>query len=339
MSNGPAAFVAYDRTVARFATACARQVTVTQIMCGVDVSSENLDARIGRDGARLRVDNSAEGIAELAAFCREHGVELAAMEATGGYEKLPFGLLWAGAIPCAIVNPRAVRRFAEGMGILEKTDEIDAGVIAWYAEVERIRAHEPPSAAQQQLRALVTRLRQITEAVVLQTNQRRLVEDRDVLASIDEIVALLRRQTKTFEAEIATRIGEDPLWKELDQTFRSIKGVADRTIARIMADLPEIGTMSNKATSKLVGLAPIARDSGKIKGKRPIRGGRGTVRSILFVVAEIVRRFDPDFIAFHKRLSDAGKPKKAIRVALAHKLLVRLNAKARDVRKKFAVQA
>lgn len=336
MSNGTAAFVAYNRTVARFATACARQVTVTEIICGVDVSSENLDVRIGRDGAHPRVDNSAEGIAKLAAFCREHGVELVAMEATGGYEKPPFGLLWAGAIPSAIVNPRAVRRFAEGMAMLEKTDGIDAGVIAWYAEVKRIRAHEPQSAAQPRLGALVTRMRQITENAVLQKNQRRLLDDPDVLASIDEMVVLPRRQAKTFEDKIAARIGEDPLWKQLNQTFRSIKGVADRTVARIIADLPEIGTMSNKATTKRVGLAAIARDSGKIKGKRPIRGGRGSVRSILFVVAEIVRRFDPDFIAFDKRPSAAGKPKKAIRVALAHKLLVRLNAKARDVRKQFA---
>ncbi len=310
---------------------------MTKIICGVDVSSEYLDARVGRDGACARFANSPADIAEFARFCRTHGVELVAMEATGGYEKLAFGLLWAEAIPCAIVNPRAVRRFAEGMGLLEKTDRIDAGVIAWHAEVKRICAQQPETASQQKLAALVTRLRQITDNMVLQSNQRRLIDDPDVLASIDDLLALLRRQAKAFEAKIAALIAHDPLWKQLDRAFRSIKGVADRTVARIIADLSEIGTLSNKAAAKLVGLAPIAKDSGKIKGRRSIRGGRSSVRSILFVVAEVVRRYDPDFAAFHKRLTDAGKPKKVIRIALAHKLLVRLNAKAREVRKQFAL--
>jgi transposase len=305
----------------------------------VDVSSETLDARVGPHGPSLRVERSATGIAQLAAFCREHQVEIAVMEATGGYEKLVFALLWAADTPCAIVNPRAVRRFAEGMGWLEKTDRIDAGLIAWYAEVKRIAACPPPSETQQRLTALVGRLRQLTELQVMQLNQRRLQADANVLASIDAVIALVRSQIRQFERDIAGLIAADALWRQLDQTFRSIKGVADRTVARVMADLPEIGLISNKAIAKLVGLAPIAKDSGKSTGRRRIRGGRATVRSILFVVAEIVRRFDPDFIAFHRKLSQAGKPKKAIRVALARKLLVRLNAKARDVRQEFAQAA
>src|SRR5258708_30329454 len=134
-------------------------------------------------------------------------------------------------------------------------------------------------------------------------------------------------------------IGSDRLWTTLDAAFRSIKGVADRTVARLLAELPEIGTLSNKAAAKLAGLAPLARDSGKRQGKRPARGGRSTIRSILFVVAEVVRRHEPDFAAFHQRLTLAGKPKKVIRIALAHKLLVRLNAKARDVRNQIACPA
>jgi transposase len=218
------------------------------------------------------------------------------------------------------------------MGFLEKTDRIDAGVIAWYAEVKRIVAQAPAGETQEQLQALVTRLRQITQTRTAQLNQRRLQSDAMVLASFDEILGLLARQIRRFERAIAQLIAGDPLWTALDAAFRSIKGVADRTVARLMAELPEIGTLSNKAASKLVDLAPIARDSGKITGKRAVRGGRSGVRSILFVVAEIVRRHEPDFAAFHRKLSQAGKPKKLIRVALAHKLLVRLNAKARDVR-------
>lgn len=329
--------VTHDRTVARLPVAWTRQVTVAKTICGVDVSSTSLDARIGHaDGPYRRFDRSAEGIAALAAFCRDQGVDLVVMEATGGYEQLPFGLLWEQGIGAAIVNPRAVRRFAEAMGLLEKTDRIDAGVIAWYAAVKRITPRAPASQTQQQLTAWVGRLRQLVDLRVSQSNQRRLLSEPDLLASIDEIIATINRQIRAFEARIAALIAADPLWTKLDAAFRSIKGVADRTVARLMAELPEIGTLSAKAVAKLVGLAPIAHDSGKRRGKRPVRGGRAGVRSVLFVVAELVRRHDPAFAAFSKRLAVAGKPKKVIRVALAHKLLTKLNAKARDVRAELA---
>lgn len=312
---------------------------MTKTICGVDVSSQVLDARIGSHGARRQVERSAQGIAQLAAFCREQEVELVVMEATGGYEKLPFMLLWAAGLPCAIVNPRSVRRFAEAMGQLEKTDRLDAGIIAQFAAVKRIVAQRPASETQQRLTALVGRLRQLTALKVMQMNQRRLVVEADVLASIEAVLALLASQIRQFENAIAALIAADPLWHKLDAAFRTIKGVAERTVARLMADLPEIGTLTNKAAAKLAGLAPIAKDSGQILGKRRVRGGRSSVRSILFVVAEIVRRHDPDFAAFHRKLTLAGKPKKLIRIALARKLLVRLNAKARDARCQIAIPA
>jgi transposase len=309
---------------------------VADVICGVDVSSEMLDARIGMDGPFERFARLPEGIEALNAFCRAHGVELVVMEATGGYERQPFGLLWAQGMPVAIVNPRAVRQFAQGMGLLEKTDRIDAGVIAWYARVKAVAPSEPAGETQQRLTALVARLRQLTELRVAQSNQRRLVTDPTVRNSFEDMLALIARQIRSLEAEIAGMIDDDPLWRKLDEAFREIKGVAGRTVARLMADLPEIGTLSNKAIAKLAGLAPIACDSGKHTGKRAIRGGRQTVRSILFVIAGIVRKYDADFAAFDKRLRDAGKPKKVILIALAHKLIVRLNAKARDARSTFA---
>jgi transposase len=308
---------------------------VAKIICGVDVSGETLDASIGLAGPVTQVRRTSEGIAELRSFCAEHGVELVVMEATGGYEKLPFGLLWAASLPCAIVNPRSVRRFAEAMGFLEKTDRIDAGVMADYARVKRIVAQEPASETQERLRSLVTRLRQLTEMKVAQTNQRRLLEPGEARESIDEVLTLIRSQIRRFEALIAELLASDPLWRALDAAFREIKGVADRTIARLAAELPEIGTISNKAVAKLAGLAPIAKDSGKRKGKRPIRGGRASVRSILVVVAAVVGRHDDELAAFRQRLVQAGKPKMTVRIAVARKLLVRLNAKARDARKAF----
>jgi transposase len=309
---------------------------VTRIICGVDVASKSLEARIGQQGAAASFPNTPQGIAALGAFCQAHQVELVAMEATGGYEQQAFALLSQQGLPAAILNPRAVRQFAESMGSLEKTDRIDAGMIAWYAEVKK----SPPAClapqSQQHLRALVTRLRQLTDIRTAQLNQQRLVTDRSVQASFTKLLAVVNRQIRDLEQRIAKLIEQDPLWGELNQAFRTIKGVADRTVARMMAEMPEVGTLSNKTISKLAGVAPLARDSGKYQGRRVVRGGRASVRDLLFIVASVVGRYEPDFMAFQQRLREAGKPPKVIRIALAHKLLVRLNAKARDVRQRLA---
>jgi transposase len=301
-------------------------------LCGVDVSSEVLDARIWPGGVELQVKRTAEGVAELCVWCKAHGVELAAMEATGGYERIAFRLLWAGGVPAAIVNPRQVRRFAEAMGRLEKTDRVDAEMIARYAQAKAVVPEAPPPASQEQFTALVTRLGQLTAARVSQANQARLVEEPYVRASIQQVLDLLNLQIRAFETQIANLLQCDPLWRELDAVFRQTKGVADRTVARLMADMPEIGTLTGKECGKLAGLAPLAKDSGKHQGRRRTRGGRASVRSLLYVVAGIVAKYEPDYIAYRQKLLDAGKPRKVVRIALARKLLVRLNAKARDVR-------
>lgn len=309
---------------------------MTRTICGVDVASKSLEARIGQQGAAGSFPNNPEGIAALGAFCQTHQADLVAMEATGGYEQQAFAQLSEQGLPVAILNPRAVRQFAQSMGSLEKTDGIDAGMIAWYAEVKK----SPPVCLapqnQQHLRALVTRLRQLTDIRTAQRNQQRLVTDRAVQASFAKLLALVGRQIRDLEQRIARLIEQDPLWRELNQAFRTIKGVADRTVARLMAEMPEIGMLSNKTISKLAGVAPLAHDSGKHQGKRLVRGGRPSVRHILFIVASVVGRHEPDFIAFRQRLSATGKPPKVVRIALAHKLLIRLNAKARQVRQQRA---
>lgn len=309
---------------------------MTKTICGVDTSKQHLDARIVPGEAFARFANDAAGIAGLAAFCGEHKVELVVMEATGGFERLAFTLLWEAGVACAIVNPRSVRHYAEAMGFLEKTDRIDAFIIAHFARSKGLKAMLPASKNQCRLKALVVRLRQLTDDLVINKQRRGQVEDTEITATFDEIIALINRQSRRLEGEIASLIDDDPLWAVLDKTFRTVKGVADRTVARIMAELPEIGTYDNKAIAKLVGLAPLANDSGKKNGKRSIRGGRSTVRSILFLVADIARRHDASLADFHHRLTKAGKAKKVVRIALAHKLLVRLNAKARDARAQFA---
>lgn len=312
---------------------------MTRIICGVDVSAATLDARIGRDGPWRQFARTSEAIVQLAQFCKDHQTNLVVMEATGGYERLPFAQLWAAGLPVAIVNPRSVRQFAEAMGALEKTDKIDTAMIAWFADVRHIEPTPLPRDNHQRFTALVVRMRQLVELRMIQDNQRRLVTDPATLASFTAVLSAINQQLRALERDVAGLIDTDPLWLALDAAFREIKGVADRTIARLIAHLPEIGTLSGKAVAKLSGLAPIARDSGKKIGKRPVRGGREAVRSILYTVAELVRRYDPDFKAFYERLRAAGKPARVVRIALARKLLVRLNAKAREVRKRFAAAA
>jgi transposase len=316
--------------------------------CGVDISKEWLDAFASSTGAFKRFSNTPDGVKALAAFCRAAGVELVVMEASGGYEQLVFLTLWGLGQPCAITNARAVRDFdrkvevyperlqgsrrAKAMGQLEKTDKIDAEMIAKFGAAKPLAPTLPPSEDQQKMAALVARLRQITSDTTIQ--KQRLASARDAVMrdGLIEVIALLKRQSKAIIASIAAMIETDPVWAALDRTFRSIKGVADKTVALVLAELPEIGTLSNKAIGKLVGLAPLANDSGKRQGKRSIRGGRAGVRSVLYLVADIARKYDPSLAAFRERLLASGKPKMVVRIAIARKLLTRLNAKARETR-------
>jgi len=158
----------------------------------------------------------------------------------------------------------------------------------------------------------------------------------EIGTSIDEVIALLKRQAKGLAGEIGSLINDDPLWSQLDAALRT-KGVADRTVARLLAELPEIGIYSNRAVAKLAGLAPLANDSGARAGRRHIRAGRAGIRSILYLVADIVRRFDHSLADFHRRLTAAGKPKMVVRTAIARKLLVHLNARAREARARYAL--
>jgi len=196
------------------------------MICGVDVSKQTLEVRVEQEGPGGSFANSQEGIAQLADFCRAQQVHLVAMEASGGYEKLPFALLWAEQIAVTIVNPRAVRRFAEGMGYLEKTDALDAGVIAHFARTKKSKPCSPASAQEQHLRALVTRLRQLTEVQTAQSNQRLLVTDSTVQELCQQMLTLVKKQIRRLEKAIAQLIGADPLWQQLDASFRTIKAVS-----------------------------------------------------------------------------------------------------------------
>jgi transposase len=306
-----------------------------QTICGVDVSKGWLDGWIEAAGHR-RFANDPEGVALLAAWSGEQGGGLIVMEASGGIEQPAYLALWRQGCPCAIANPKSVRRFAEAMGRLEKTDRIDAELIAGYAAAKRLKPAPPPSPGQQRLTALAARLRQVAADLGVQRQRLHSTRDPDALASLREAIAFFSRRARDLTGQIAALIEGDPTWQALDKTLRSVKGVADRTVATLFAELPEIGLVPNKAVAKLVGLAPIANDSGKRNGPRSIRGGRTAVRTILFLIADVARKYDPSLADFRNRLLAQGKPKMVVRIALARKLLVRLNAKARETRNQLA---
>ena len=313
---------------------------MTHNYVGVDTSKQWLDAWIAPRHAK-RFANTPEGITDLAGFIRTHIAEqpLVILEASGGCEKLAFLQLWAEGIACSIINPRQARRFAEALGYLEKTDRIDARVLSEFGKALCTRPTLPPTENQAQIERLVARLRQVTRDGIVQKQRRSATDDPLALEQIREALALFRKQAADLAARIAELIAKDPFWQAFDETLRSFKGLADRSVAYLIAELPELGTLSGKAIAKLVGLAPIANDSGKRSGKRPVRGGRAPVRSLLFLVADIARRYDDDLQKFRDKLLAAGKPKMVVRIALARKLLVRINARIRDLRAKFALHA
>src|SRR5271169_2249994 len=182
------------------------------MICGVDVSQQSLEARIEQGGPGASFPNTQAGIAQLTEFCRTHQVHMVAMEASGGYERLALLLLSAEQIPVAIVNPRAVRKFAEAMGYLEKTDALDAGVIAHFARTKKSKPCSPGDVGQQHLRALVTRLRQLTDLQTAQRNQRLLVTDATVQGLCQQLLAVVKTQIRSLEKAIAQLIEADPLW-------------------------------------------------------------------------------------------------------------------------------
>jgi len=313
--------------------------TVEKVICGVDVSSTSLDARIGLGGVYKRFKANSAGIEALAAFCQEHRVELVVMEATGGYEKLAHKGLYEAGLDVAVVNARSVRRYAESLNYFEKTDKIDAGVIADYGRIKRLVPLAPPSLAQEELTALATQLRQIVDARTSLKNQMRLVEVEAVLQSQKRLISAMNEEINHIENLIFERIRQDVIWSRLMQGLTTIKGVAERTVAYLLAYLPELGTLSAKTIAKLVGLAPIAKDSGKSQGKRHVRGGRVQIRSPLVFIASVGSRYDPKLRAFRQRLLNTGKPKMVVRTAVARKLLVIMNAKARDIRADLQISA
>ncbi|GAB6176686.1 IS110 family transposase [Desulfobaculum senezii] len=292
---------------------------------GIDVSKAKLDVAISGDDSTSTVENNPSGFQQIVETAEAHNVELVIVEATGGYESDAADFLMEQGIPVAVVNPRRVRDFARSLGVLAKTDRIDALVLVQFGEVVPVRENQKVRATQRKLEALVNRRRQVVE--ILSRERVRLQRaSSDVRPYIEDVIATLRTQEKSLSLEIKKHILSDKDFCDKATLLETMKGISSVTSATLLAFFPELETLTPKQAASLAGLAPFSRDSGKKTGQRCVWGGRIKVRSALYMSAISATVWNPAIRAFYQRLCDAGKPKKVALTACARKLLVICNA-------------
>lgn len=297
---------------------------------GVDVSKASLDTFVTAGERRISVTNDEAGIRDLVGELKEHRGALVVLEATGGYEFAVAAAFAQAGFQVAIVNPRQVREFARALGQLAKTDRIDARILALFGERMRPEPRPLPDAARAALEALVTRRRQLLDMLTAENNRLKLARDQVVQRSLKRNIAWLERQLKDVDQDLGSRIKQSPLWRAKENLLRSTPGVGSVFSRSLIAQLPELGQLKNKQISALVGVAPLARDSGSFKGRRSVWGGRAPLRSVLYMATLSAVRHNPVLRHFYNRLRAAGKPPKVALVACMRKLLVILNAMVRS---------
>jgi transposase len=316
---------------------------------GIDVSKDRLDVAVGREGKRyelFQVARDEVGLNDLVKrLGEEKAIELIVLEATGGLERDVAAALAVAKLPVAVVNPRNVRDFARALGKLAKTDGIDAAALARFAEAVRPAVQPMPDALTQQLELLITRRKQLIQMLVGEKNrraamivQRSVAGGANLIKSLNTHIEWLEARIAELDAEIDDTIKKSPLWCENDDLLQSVQGVGPATSRMLIACLPELGKLTRKKITALVGLAPYNNDSGRRTGQRSIWGGRGEVRSALYMAALTASRCNPTLRAFYERLVGAGKAPKLALTAVMRKLLIALNAMLRD-RKPWAPPA
>jgi transposase len=301
----------------------------TESFVGIDVSKDTLELLIRPTAEFVSRPNNREGIGSILAQLLELRPVLVVVEATGGYERdLAIALAVAG-LPLAVVNPRQVRDFAKALGQLAKTDRVDAGVIAHFAETIRPEPRGVPEAESRELEALITRRGQLIEMSTAEKN-RAGTAARSMRAAIQEHVRWLEKQIKDLDRELARLIEASPVWRARDDLLKSAPSIGDCTARILIARLPELGHLSAKQIAALVGLAPFACDSGQYRGKRKIWGGRADVRSALYMATLSAIRCNAPIRAHFKQLEARGKLFKVAMVACMRKLLTILNTMVRN---------
>lgn len=308
-------------------------LTQGRVAVGIDVAKDTLEVAIGAAEASFTVKNELAGFDELLARLAGLDVTLVVMEATGGWEAAATCALQAGGYAVAVVNPRQARDFARSMGQLAKTDSIDARVLAQLGDVierhpQRSRFVKAIADNQlQELAALVTRRAQLVAMLTMETNRLHLAHAR-AKRSIQRIITALKAELSSTDKDMSSHVRQH--YADLAGLLHTAKGVGDITIATLIAQLPELGKLSRREISALVGVAPLNRDSGRSRGRRYIHGGRSGMRKALYMAALVASRYNPAIQPFYQRLLAAGKPKKVALVACMRKLLTILNAMARS---------
>ena len=297
---------------------------------GVDVSKERLDVAAWPEEQRWSVKTEPEEMERLVEELAALHPEVVVMEATGGLETPLAVLLDAAGVPLAIVNPRPVRDFARSHGWLAKTDRIDAMALARFAESHQVKPQKLPDEKARDLKAMVSRRRQIQKMLTEENNRLKASLSKRVQASIKPVIAALHKQLAKIDQDIDQAIGGSEAWRVKDELLQSVPGVGPVLSHTLISELPELGMLNRKEVAALGGVAPFSQDSGKKHGRRFIWGGRESVRSPLYMATLVATRWNPVIKAHYEQLLSRGKLKKVALVACMRKLLVILNAMMRD---------
>lgn len=300
----------------------------SDVFVGIDVAKADFVVGCRPTGVTWTAGNDTAGIAATVARLLADAPTLVVLEATGGYETALVAALATAGLPLVVTNPRQVRDFAKATGQLAKTDRLDAAVLALFAERVRPTPHALPDAASQALSALMARRRQLLDMLVAERNRLEHAQGA-VRRSVLQHVRWLERRVTEVDRDLDDTIRRSPVWRAKENLLRTVPGVGPVVSRTLLAGLPELGTLNRKQIAALAGVAPMARDSGRLKGKRLVWGGRAPVRAALFMGALVAARRNPVIRAFYARLVIAGKPKKLALTACMRKLLTILNAMVR----------
>ena len=293
---------------------------------GADIAKDQVDVHIRPTDERVQFSRDEAGLAGLVARLQHLGPRLVVLEATGGYEIPVAAALASAGVPVAVVNPRQIRDFARATGQLAKTDALDARIMARFAEVVQPAVRPLPTAAAQALGDLVARRRQLIEMLGAERNRHQQARDPQLQRRIATHIRWLTKALAEIEADLATRIRSSPIWRERDNLLQSVPGIGDVTAYTLLADLPELGRLDRRKIAALVGVAPLNRDSGTLRGRRRVWGGRAAVRAVLYMGTLVAVRHNPVLRAFYQRLRGVGKLPKVALTACMRKLLTILNA-------------
>ena len=296
---------------------------------GVDVGKFDLDFHCHESGEHFSVTNTGEGIRQAFKQLARYAIERLVVEATGRQEQRLVRAAQKLGVPVVIAQPISVRRFAGALGLLAKTDKLDSRVIAQYAAVIQPQVRELPDKNTRKLKDLTIRRKQIIGMLTMEKNRLQ-VMPKFLRAEIRKSIAGLQRQQQRLDAHILELSEQVPVWRDRRQIMESMTGVGVTLSTTLLSDLPELGTLNQKQIAALVGVAPMNRDSGKMRGKRRIRGGRAHVRTVLFMAALSAIQHNPVIRSFYQRLLAKGKNRKVAVVACMRKMIVLLNAMVRD---------